>query len=208
MMQHIMNQMRLQAEMAHSRVATTRIGLVDAYDPNTYSCKVNLQPDGTITGWLPVLSPWIGNGWGLFAPPSIGDLVEVQFIEGDIDSGMACQRLYNDVERPLPTPSGEFWLVHKSGSMLKFHNDGTVELTAIGTLTSTAPQWNHNGPVHITGDVLITGNETVSQNITAVLDIYDRNATKGTLQHVRDNYDSHTHPDAQGGSTGTPSNTL
>ncbi len=100
--------------------------------------------------------------------------------------------------------------MHQSGSLLKFHNDGTVELVAAGTLTSTAPQWNHSGPVHITGDVTITGNETVSQNITAVQDVYDRNGTKGTLQHVRDYYDTHTHSGIQtgSGSTNTPSNSL
>jgi phage baseplate assembly protein V len=208
MLHQLLNTMRQQADMAGGARAMVRIGIVSGYDPGSYCAKVQLMPEGDETGWLPIVSPWIGNGWGLFAPPSIGDAVEVQFQEDDIEAGFVCQRFFNDSDRPLSVPSGEFWLVHKSGSFLKFHNDGTVELNAAGTLTSTAPQWNHTGPVHITGDVTVTGNETVTQNITAGQDIYDRNGTKGTLQHVRDNYDVHTHPDAQGGSTGTPSNSL
>lgn len=202
MMRGLLNAMRAQADMAGSGRASVRLAIVSSYDPGNYCAKVRIQPEDTETGWLPVVSPWVGNGWGLFAPPMPGDMVEVQFQEDDIEAGFVCQRFYNDTDRPLTVPSGEFWLVHKSGSFLKFHNDGTVELNAAGTLTSTAPQWNHTGPVHITGAV------TVTQDIIAGQDIYDRNGTKGTLQHIRDNYDVHTHPDAQGGSTGTPSNSL
>jgi phage baseplate assembly protein V len=210
MMKHQFNMMKQIAEAAMGARATVRHGLVSSYDPGNYCAKVRIQPEDTETGWLPVVSPWVGNGWGLFAPPLIGDLVEVQFQEDNFEAGFVCQRFFNDSDRPLSVPSGEFWLVHKSGSFLKFHNDGTVELNAAGTLTSTAPQWNHTGPVHITGDMTVTGNETVTQNITAGQDIYDRNGTKGTIQHVRDNYDVHTHGGVQtgGGNTSTPSNSL
>lgn len=210
MIREMQNRMLLAAQMAASGRASTRVGKVTSYDPVNYCAVVQLLPGGEQTGWLPVVSPWVGNGWGLFAPPTPGDLVEVQFVDDNIEAGFVCQRFYNDTDRPLTVQSGEFWLVHKSGSFLKFHNDGTVELNSAGTLTSTAPQWNHTGPVHITGDVTVTGNETVTQNITAGQDIYDRNGTKGTLQHVRDNYDVHTHGGVQtgGGNTSTPSNSL
>ena len=35
-------------------------------------------------------------------------------------------------------PVGEFWLVHKSGSQIKFHNDGSVEVNANTDLKVTA----------------------------------------------------------------------
>lgn len=196
MMKHIRNHMMLAADMAGAKRAATRIGTVTSYDPDDHAAVVKLHPDGTPTGWLPILSQWVGNSWGLFAPPSIGDLVEVQFVDDNLEVGFICQRFYTDKNRPLSVPAGEFWLVHESGSLLKFHNDGSVELQAAGTLTSSASQWNHTGNVHIHGDL------TVSH------DIYDRDGLKGTLQHVRDNYDVHTHPDAQGGNTGTPNNSL
>lgn len=191
MMNQILNQVRLQAEQSQASIAKTRLGLVDSYDPSTYSCKVKLQPDNTLTGWLPILSPWVGNGWGLFAPPAIGDLVEVQFVEGDINSGMVCLRFYNDSDRPLPAPSGAFWLVHASGSSLKFNNDGTVNLVSSSTLTSSAPQWNHTGNMTVTGNVIASG------------DISDR--TNKSMAAMRAAYNSHSHTDPQGGVTGTPS---
>jgi phage baseplate assembly protein V len=210
MMNRLMNAMRAQAALASSGRASVRLGIVSSYDHANYCAKVRVQPEDTETGWLPVTSPWIGNGWGMFVPPTPGDLVEVQFQEDSFEAGFVVGRFYNDSDRPLDVPSGEFWLVHKGGSLLKFHNDGTVELHANKAINSSAPVWNHTGPVNINGDVAITGNETVSKNITATLDIYDRDGTKGTLQHVRDNYDVHTHSGvvAGGDNTGMPNNTL
>lgn len=185
-MQRILNQMRLQASLAMGERATVRVGIVSSYHPESYSCKVMVQPENEESGWLPVLSPWVGNGWGLFAPPSIGDMVDVHFQEGSFDAGFISQGFFNNDDRPLPVPSGEFWLVHQSGSSLKFHNDGTVELHAAGTLTSTAPQWNHTGPVDITGNVAVTG------NITATGNVADAAGTK-TMAGMRTTYDGHHH---------------
>lgn len=124
--QGLYNLMRAQAMLGMGGVGMTRVGTVSSYDPNAYAVKVLLQPEGKETGWLPLLSPWVGNGWGLFAPPSIGDMIEVHYQEGGHEAGFACQRFFNDEDRPLACPSGEFWLVHKSGSFLKFTNDGDV----------------------------------------------------------------------------------
>jgi phage baseplate assembly protein gpV len=156
-MHGLTNQMRRAAQEAASSQATTRQGIVTSYDPGTYAVKVELQPDGTLTGWIPLKSPWVGNGWGMFCPPSIGDAVEVDFQEADGGVGSAGWRFYNDQDRPLPCPSGEFWLVHKDGALLKFHAGGTVELHA-KTLTTSADAWNHAGPLTVTGgDVTADG---------------------------------------------------
>lgn len=196
MMQRLMNSMRAQAELAQSGRARVRVGLVSSYDPANYCAKVRLMPEDVETGWLPVTSPWAGNGWGMFAPPTPGDMVEVQFQEDSIEAGFVVGRFYSDSDRPLPAPSGEFWLVHQSGSLLKFHNGGTVELVAAGTLTSSAPQWNHTGPVHITGDTTVTG------NIVATGDISDH--TNKSMAGMRAVYNGHSHPGDSGGTTGTP----
>lgn len=211
-MMELLNAMRLHAQLAHQGTTmTTRIGIVDSYDANYYTCKVRIQPEDVLSGWLPVQSPWVGSGWGLFCPPSIGDMVDVHFHEGSPAAGYVSLRWFNDGARPLPTPSGEFWIVHKSGSFLKFHNDGSVELvtnanlnatvggqanlTVAGKVVGSASEWDLTGNVVITGNLLTTGS------------ISDQNGTKGTLQHVRDNYNLHTHPGVQTGvsSTGTTS---
>ncbi len=165
-MNPFINQLRAVALEVNQGVATTRIGVITGYDPDAYAVKVLLKPDDTPTSWIPLKSIWVGNGWGLFCPPSIGDAVELDFQEGDASVACVGWRFYNDVDRPLPCPSGEFWLVHQSGSMLKFHNDGSVDLSAAGTLTTTATQWNHKGPVKVDGDIHITGASTTDGHIT------------------------------------------
>lgn len=162
MINQLRNQMALAAEMAQSGKSHSKSGIVTSYDPGTASARVRLQPadpdfpDNSLTGWLPVCTPWVGSGWGLDAPVSIGDQVIVQFIDGDIENGFITCRLFSDAQRPTGAQSGEFFLTHASGSKLQFHNDGTVTLVSAGTLTSQAPQWNHTGPMNITGKLLVT----------------------------------------------------
>ncbi len=74
-MNNLINSIRLVSQTAGQGLARTRIGTVTSYDPNTYSAKVLLQPEGVEIGWLPITSAWSGNGWGLFSPPTSGDTV-------------------------------------------------------------------------------------------------------------------------------------
>lgn len=166
MLHQLLNTMRQQAEMAGGARAMVRHGIVSGYDPGSYCAKVRVMPEDRETGWLPIVSPWIGNGWGLFAPPSIGDAVEVQFQEDDAEAGYVCQRFFNDSDRPLSVQSGEFWLVHKSGSFLKFHNDGSVELNTAGNLTGNV---GANASLTVAGNMTtnVSGNSTTTApNIT------------------------------------------
>jgi phage baseplate assembly protein V len=182
MMRQMLNLVRVQAQQALPQQATVRLGMVESYDPQHYRAKVRLQPEEVLTGWLPIVSPWVGNGWGFFAPPSIGDVVEVLSQEGVLEAGFVGQRFYNEIDQPLTVPEGECWLVHRCGSCVKFHNDGSVEiqsaqmlratvngeaqLTVKGKLQSTATQWQHTGALNVTGDVTIEGHLQVTEAIT------------------------------------------
>lgn len=200
MMQQHLNQARQAAQMAAQGQAPTKIGTVTSYDPNTYSAKVMLQPEGTETGWLPVTSAWVGNGWGLFCPPTSGDMVEVQFQENGQSAGFIVGRFYNDSERPLPVPSGEFWVVHQGGAFIKLTDDGKMlinsqveidvttaalnitvsgnaNLSVGGNMTSNAAVWNHTGPMNVAGDVRVTGKTTSTGVITGQAGL----AISGTL---------------------------
>lgn len=137
MMTGMMNAMRLQAQRAMSGLESSRVGLITSYEPATFAVKVMLQPEGIPSGWLPLCSPWIGNGWGMFCAPSIGDMVAVHFFGGDLEAGFVEGRLFNDADRALPVPSGEFWLQHVTGSFLKFTSDGSVSVNAAANLTAT-----------------------------------------------------------------------
>ncbi len=163
-MEALLNEVRRAAMEATASRAVTRHGTITGYDPGTHAVKVALQPDGTLTGWLPLKALWVGNGWGAFAAPSIGDAVEVDFQEADGGVGSVGHRFFNDQDRPLLVPSGEFWLVHARGQSLKLLNDGsavlddghgaTVRLNGDGSISS-AGSWTHRGNLLITnGDVL------------------------------------------------------
>ncbi len=107
---------------------TSSDGVISAFDPVTQTAKVMLQPDNIETGWIQVKTPWTGNGWGMFCPPTIKQAVTVHFTNGDLDDPWIGLHAHNDVDKPLPVPSGEFWLVHNSGQCLKFTNNGSITL--------------------------------------------------------------------------------
>ena len=220
MMKHFLNTLKGAAQQAGAINASTRHGTVSSYDPNAYAVKVMLQPDNVETGWLPLKSAWIGNGWGLFCPPSIGDAVELAFQEADGGVGSAGLRFFNDQDRPLPCPSGEFWLVHQSGSLLKFHNDGSVELhtaqdlnatvagdanvAVTGTLTSSAAQWNHTGPVKLDGTLTVTDVTYADGGIESGRGGGSAAFTGGSVTHNGVNIGStHRHGGVEGGDSTT-----
>ncbi|NOV25885.1 phage baseplate assembly protein V [Cupriavidus necator] len=155
--------MAMAARLARGDVAESRAGIVRSYDPGRAAARVefvdrsNPSDDEAlfISGWLPVTSPWVGNGWGMDAPPSPGDQVEVKFFGGSVENGYVCGRLYSDADRPPGAPSGEFWVVHKSGSSLKFKNDGTVEVVAHTTAKYTAQLHHFVGPVQMDDTLLV-----------------------------------------------------
>lgn len=127
-MKELLNAMAAQSQRALGGKMFTRLGTVTSYDPNNYCIKAIIEPEGVETGWIPVTSAWVGNGWGLFCPPTSGDLVELQFQEGDMQAAIACSRFFTDQSRPLTVQSGELWLVHQSGSYFKLLNTGKISM--------------------------------------------------------------------------------
>lgn len=145
----------------------TRQGIITAYDPTPYAVKVQLQPTGEETGWIPLSTPWAGNGWGLAAGPMIGAEVSVNFDSGNASSGMTEGQFFNDVDRCPGPPSGEFWLIHKSGSLLKFTNDGQVLVTAHTNAVYTAQLHHFIGPVQMDNTLTVTQTTAMNGGFTA-----------------------------------------
>ncbi|MBV8049005.1 MAG: phage baseplate assembly protein V [Paludibacterium sp.] len=133
-----------------------RLGTLTSYDPANHAVKVLIQPEGFETGWIRLAAPAVGRGWGILAGPQIGDEVAVGFENGDMNGGVVLARLFNDSNPPPSVPSGEFWLLHQSGSLLKFHNDGSVELTAAAGATYRATQHHFVGPVQMDNTLQVT----------------------------------------------------
>lgn len=217
MMQGLLNAVRSEAERNQGERASVRHGVVSSYDPANYCAKVMIQPENKETGWLPVSSQWIGNGWGMFCPPSPGDSVDVQFQEDNFEAGYIVGRFFNDSERPLNVPSGEFWLVHQTGSFWKLMNDGKVLINGQAEIDATAPTINITATGNITatagGNITATasGNAMVQAGGTATIkapSIILKNAgaalKKLCTSVFMDLYNSHTHTDSISGTTSAP----
>lgn len=171
MIDPLLNIVRREVQRMSALIAQPRMGIVRSYDPVNFCAKVEKQPGGELTGWLPVLTLWGGNGWGLFAPPSPGDVVKILFQEGGREAGIVLGRFFSTVTRPLPVPAGEFWLVHRLGAAVKLTNDGKlaladkagagIVLNGDGTVTLNA-NVTVNGTLTATGEGTFNGSHTVS----------------------------------------------
>lgn len=115
-----------------------RFGVVTSVDSLTATARVTLQPEGVLSGWLPILSPWVGAGWGMVCAPMPGDQVMVLAQEGCAEHGVIVGAAFSNAQLPPAAPLGELWLVHSSGSFIKLQNDGTIQI---------------QGDVHVNGDI-------------------------------------------------------
>ena len=137
-MQRLLNALKAQAGALDQGAAQPRFAVVTSVDPSTATARVTLQPEGVLSGWLPVLTPWAGNGWGLVCLPSPGDQVLVVAQEGHSDHGVIVGAAFSATASPPAAPSGELWLVHQSGSFIKLVADGSIQI---------------KGDLHVAGDV-------------------------------------------------------
>lgn len=197
-MNHLMNLMAMRAQQSMGSFAGTRQGLIIAYDPKEYAIKVSLQPTGEETGWIPLGTPWAGNGFGFAAGPMIGAEVEVDFDSGTIGVGMAGSQFYNNEDRCPGPPSGELWIVHQSGSMLKFLNSGAV---VIQDKSGTVFSLNGNGTSTHTASsgMTINANMQNNGNFQSSGSVKDQNGDHGSLGDLRIKYNGHKHSGVQTG---------
>lgn len=143
-----------------------RTGTISSYDPGSHMVKVQIQPEGFETGWIQLNALGVGSGWGVVSGPQVGDEVTVSFDNGDPNLGRITGRHFSDAAPPPAVPSGETWIVHKSGSLLKFHNDGSVEIEAAGGMTYTATLHQFHGPIAVDSDVTVTGGDVKADTIS------------------------------------------
>ncbi|GJH22421.1 hypothetical protein CBA19CS22_37785 [Caballeronia novacaledonica] len=196
--------MRQQASLSSLDVSKPRTGLITSYDPNKHAVKVTIQPEGVdAAGWIPLGAVGVGNGFGVLCAPNIGDMVLIEFSEGNSRAPRIVGRFFSTVDIPPAVPSGETWIVHKSGSFMKFHNDGSIEVNAAAGATYTATQHHFVGPVQMDNTL------NVNQNVTSKADIQDNTATNShTMSQMRSIYNGHTHQilNVQGGGSTVTSN--
>lgn len=141
-MERLFNIIKQHAGALDQGSSQPRFATVTSVNAPAATARVTLQPEGVLSGWLPILSPWIGAGWGLWSPPSPGDQVLVLAQEGNAEHGVIIGRAFSATQTPPGTPVGELWLYHSSGSFIKLQNDGTIQM---------------HGDLHVAGDVYDQG---------------------------------------------------
>lgn len=166
-MDQLLNIIKTGAGGLDGLMGQVRFGLVSSFDPNSFSAKVLIQPENVLSGWLPVLSSWVGNGWGFVAPIPPGTQVVLLALEGDAEQAIIAGAVWSLVDKPPVVPVGEAWLYHQSGSVLKVCNDGTIQMNA--------------KTVNITGNLVVSG------------DISDQDGGYGPLSKLRNTYNLHEH---------------
>ena len=68
-MDRLLNALKAQGASQDQSAGAPRFGIITSVDPATATARVTLQPENVLTGWLPLLTTWVGNGWGLACPP-------------------------------------------------------------------------------------------------------------------------------------------
>ncbi|MDE8344807.1 MAG: phage baseplate assembly protein V [Acidocella sp.] len=175
-METMWNLVKARANGLDGMAGVLRFGLVTSFDPSSYAARVLIQPENVLSGWLPVMSAWVGPGWGMAAPVVPGAQVVVLAQEGDAEQGVVIGAVWSAVDQPMAAPAGEVWLQHQTGSYFKLHNDGTITLQA--------------QTVNIAGNLMVSG------------DISDQGGAHGSLAGLRAAYDGHVHVVLSGGETG------
>jgi phage baseplate assembly protein V len=179
---HLRANIAAMAQLAAAGPMHARFALVSTAHDREYAVKLLLQPEGIETGYVPVLTPFVGNGWGLFCKPVQGDQVLVLFADGDTNCGVVVGGLFSDEDVALAAPEREFWLVHGDGASLKFQAGGVVNLVAPGGLNIAAN-------TAITGTLHVTDEVTADKSVTATTDVV------GGGKHLK----THTHGGVQPG---------
>ncbi|MFH1097270.1 MAG: phage baseplate assembly protein V [Candidatus Desantisbacteria bacterium] len=115
----------------------------DDGDKDNYECNVKLKNSGLELRKVPVATPHIGSA----VIPTIGDLVFVSFVRGDVNQPIITGRLYNDEDRPPANKTNEFLIQapYKGTTNFKMDAEGNINVVA-GETTLTLKK---------DGDVLI-----------------------------------------------------
>ena len=162
----------MQRVAAHvGSVAQPRLATVSAFDPTQHAVRVTIQPEGTLSGWIPLGAAAVGNGVGIVAPPSLNDQVLVVHQEGDSEHPHVVGRLFSHVAMPPVSPATGKPV--QPGEVGVFTPGAWLHISG-GTVYGSATSWQ------LSGDVVVEG------------DVSDRH---GSLDRLRQNYDAHRHGD-------------
>jgi phage baseplate assembly protein gpV len=181
-----------------------RFAVVESVDAARHLAKVTIQPEGVLTGWLPILGMGGGGAWGLICPPAVGAQVVVVPLDGDHENWAVLGAAWSTANVP-PDPSatpggaaaavqaGEMALVSKAGAYVRLNADGSAVVLSPGNVTVSA---GGNATIEATGTIALSAPSVVGGNGSLLQELCTAEAYTYLINHV--------HTDPQGGLTGAP----
>lgn len=153
----MIHQMKRVVSEFMSNITLTKYGHITGYNPNNYTVKAMLQPEGIETGFIPLAAVWVGNNFGAVFGPNIGDLVKLDFIDGSVQASVVGGRFFNVTALPPLVQAGQAALVDSKGSFIRLNNDGTITMNAPNGITLTTPTLTQNGNLQVNGTITASG---------------------------------------------------
>ena len=183
---------RHAAGMDQSR-GVARWGTVQSVNPVGPRVKMLMHPDEVLTGWMPVGQPSATAGTSFGTVPSPGDQGFVIPDMGEANHGVVVCFAHSDAS-PQPDAPNANGTNGTASAAAAPRVAGEVVIVAFGSVVRVAASGAiylkpGNGTVQIDGNLVCNG------------DVSDRH---GSLDRLRQNYDSHKHGNVQtgGGFTG------
>lgn len=152
-----------------------RRGTIVSVNPAKAQARVQIEPEGALSGWLPIATVNLGAGWGLLSLPVPGTQCVVLPIDGDAHAGVVIGYHYSGPQPPPTTAPGEMWLYHATGSTLSITANGAItakdasgafwQLPNNGTAviqdkSGTSLTFQDNGSAALAGNLTVTGDIT------------------------------------------------
>jgi len=173
-----------------------RRGIVVAVDEKKAKVRVKFPDLDMVSYWLPVVALKTHKDKH-YLLPDVGEQVVVLFEEdGDYTQGYVLGAIYSSEDTPALGDKNKHYIRYSDGTHVEYdRKTHTLKISIpAGELHITVQ--NGGGNVYVNGNLIVSG------------DIYDKNQTKGSLDQLRETYNTHTHTGDSGGSTSAPHQTV
>lgn len=154
-------------------------------DSDNYACTVVLRDSGIVLARVPVATERIGSA----SIPAVGELVLVQFLNGDINAPVIVGRLYNDADRPPPNDDGQSILHLPLGASddqavhVELHSDTRKAIVKLGSaLALTVQDDDPVVKVDVAGQASLKVGKDGSVTIESQTDISIKGSSNVTLE--------------------------
>lgn len=195
-------------------VSAPRWGIVESFDPDTYTVTVRVMPEDKLTGWLPIKTAHVGSNVGMFVGPTPGQQAFLVPDSADNGSYVVTGFAYSDQNRvpaaadkirgdDVKVKPGEVVFVGPHGSVVRIASDGTIFMKA--KTVNIEGDLEVSGDIHTEKNVFADENVEAKKNVEADVDVKAGGQVEdfhNTLDALRQDYNAHQHPAGFGGLTG------